>query len=255
MESVLVTGGTGTLGREVVRRLAEGPHEVRVLTRRAEPGGREPFRRMVGDLSSGTGLTAAVDGAHTIVHCATTNGRGDVAATRRLVDEAGRDGARPHVVYVSIVGVDRIRLPYYQAKLAAERVIVESGVPWTILRATQFHDLLASIFAWQRLSPVTVSVRNFRFQPIDNRDVAARLAELVAAGPAGRAPDIGGPKVVGMDELARTYNAARGRRRPVVPLPLFGTVAAQFAAGHNLAPGNAFGTVTFQRFLAEGGAR
>ncbi|MFL1431085.1 MULTISPECIES: SDR family oxidoreductase [unclassified Nocardiopsis] len=258
MVSILVTGGTGRLGRAVVRRLAaEGaaggsdPAEVRVLTRRAaDPGGHEPFRRMVGDLSTGAGLAAAVDGATTVLHCATTNGRRDVETTRRLVDAARRTGRDPHLVYVSIVGVDRIGLPYYRAKLAAEHLVSGSGLPWTVLRATQFHELLAAVFSLQRWSPVTLAVRGFRFQPIDTRDVAARLAEIVAAGPAGRAADIGGPEVLGMDELARLHLAAHHRRRRVVQVRVPGAVARQYAAGHNLTPRNAFGTITFERFLA-----
>ena len=95
-------------------------------------------------------------GADTIVHCATTNGAADVAVTRTLVDAARRAGT-PHLVFISIVGVDRIPLGYYGAKLAAERVVEDAGLGWTILRATQFHDLVARLWRVQRRSPVTVS--------------------------------------------------------------------------------------------------
>lgn len=227
---------------------------MRVLTRRAggEPG---PFRRMVGDLLTGDGLSSAVDGVDLVVHCATTLGKRDIPATRRLVEAARRTGENPHLLYVSIVGIDRIGLPYYRSKLACEGVIAESGLPWTIQRATQFHDLLATVFAWQRWSPVTVTARGIRFQPIDTRDVAARLATLASADPSGHAPDIGGPQTLDMRDMARAYNVASRRRRRVVSVRVPGAVARQFAAGYNLAPKNASGTITFGRFLAAGGAR
>lgn len=221
-----------------------------MLSRR-ESAGPEPFRRVVGDLSTGDGLPSAVAGVDTIVHCATAFGRRDVAGTARLVEAARGAGTEPHLVYVSIVGVDRIPLPYYRAKVACEEVITSSGLPWTFQRATQFHDLLALVFSKQRRSPVTLALRGLRFQPIDTRDVATRLAELVAEGPSGRAPDIGGPEVLGMEELARIYQRAHGRHRPVLELPAPGRIVAAFRAGHNLTPGRAFGTLGFERFLTE----
>jgi uncharacterized protein YbjT (DUF2867 family) len=209
---------------------------------------------VVGDLGTGAGLAAAVDGVRTIVHCATTLGRGDIATTRHLVDAALSAGERPHLVYVSIVGVDTIPIPYYRAKLAGEQVVAESGLPWTVLRATQFHDLVADIFARQRRLPLTFAPEPFRFQPIDTRDVAVRLADLadLAAGDAaGRVADIGGPHVVGMGELARTYHEAHGLRRRVVSPRVPGRVARAFAAGGNLVPQNRFGTIPFGDFVAE----
>jgi uncharacterized protein YbjT (DUF2867 family) len=205
---------------------------------------------VVGDLRTGRGLKAALTGAGVIVHCATTNGRGDVTAARNLVEAALRAG-RPHLVYVSIVGVDTIPLPYYRAKLAAERVVAESGLPWTVQRATQFHDLLADVFAWQRRMPLTLAFDRFAFEPIDSRDVAARLAELATGRSAGRAPDIGGPQVSSMGGLARTYADVYGRHRRIVPLRIPGGTARGFAEGGNLVPRNRFGTIRFEDFLTE----
>lgn len=252
MESFLVTGGTGKLGRAVVRRLHGGEREIRVLSRRAGPPGvQAPYRRMVGDLRTGRGLEAAVEGVGAIVHCATTNGRGDITAARNLVNAALSIGNSPHLVYVSIVGVDVIPVPYYRAKLAAEQVIADSGLAWTVQRTTQFHDLLAGLFAWQRRMPLTLTLKGFRFQPIDTRDVAVRLADLAAGTPAGRAPDIGGPHVGSMRELAEAYNEAHGRRRRVVTLRVPGSIARGFTAGGNLVPQNRFGTIAFEDFVAE----
>ena len=181
-------------------------------------------------------------GADTIVHCATTNGAADVAVTRTLVDAARRAGT-PHLVFISIVGVDRIPLGYYGAKLAAERVVEDAGRGWTILRATQFHDLVARLWRVQRRSPVTVSPAGTSIQPIDVRDVAARLVELATGPPAGRVPDLGGPEVRDARDLARAYLRATGRRRAVVPVRFPGAVAAAYRRGHHLTvprPGTTF---------------
>ena len=190
-------------------------------------------------------------GADTIVHCATTNGAADVAVTRTLVDAARRAGT-PHLVFISIVGVDRIPLGYYGAKLAAERVVEDAGLGWTILRATQFHDLVARLCRVQRRSPVTVSPAGTGIQPIDVRDVAARLVELATGPPAGRVPDLGGPEARDARDLARAYLRATGRRRVVVPVRFPGAVAAAYRRGHHLTvprPGT-----TFEEFLTERGA-
>jgi uncharacterized protein YbjT (DUF2867 family) len=151
--SVLVTGGTSRLGRRVVRRLRDAGRDVRVLTRRS-PEATDGVRHLTGDLRSGEGVDAAVDGVAAIVHCA-TSGKGDVATTRTLVRAASRAGS-PHLVYVSIVGVDHLPAwGYSKAKLQAERVVADSGLPWTILRATQFYDyLLAGLRRMARLPVV-----------------------------------------------------------------------------------------------------
>jgi len=236
--TVLVTGGTGTLGSALVARL----DRPRVLSRRAGTG------RVVGDLRTGEGLDEAVADASVIVHCATAP-RGDADATARLVAAARRAGA-PHLVYVSIVGVDRIPLPYYREKLRAERIVEDSGLPATILRATQFHDLLATLFATTARAGVLPVLARTSFQPIAVGDVADRLATIVAGPAQGRATDIGGPEVRPMADLARAWRHATGRRRPVLPLRLPGAIAGGYRAGAHLAPAHADGVVTFEQFLA-----
>src|SRR4030095_1194987 len=144
----LVTGGTGTLGRLVVPRLHDAGYDVRVLSRQGRDGGGD-IEFLTGDLASGVGIEAAVQGAEIILHCAGTK-KGDEEKARRLVQAASRAGTR-HLVYISVVGADRIPISsgidramfgYFESKLAAERVVADSGLPWTTLRATQFHDLI-----------------------------------------------------------------------------------------------------------------
>src|SRR5688500_11141913 len=145
---ILVTGGTGTLGRLIVRRLRDADCNVRVLSRRSREG-EEGVRFVTGDLATGEGLEAAVDGVETIVHLA-GSAKGDEGKARNLVQAASRAGAQ-HLVYISVVGAERIPVVsgidrnmfgYFAGKRAAEKVVEDSGLPWTTLRATQFHDLI-----------------------------------------------------------------------------------------------------------------
>lgn len=238
---VLVTGGTGTLGSAVVRRLAARGDDVRVLSRSGAPG------TLRGDLETGEGLEAALEGVGAVMHLATTS-RDDTEITRRLVRASEHEG-RPRILYSSIVGIDRIPLAYYGGKRASERIIAESRLRWTTLRATQFHDFVATLFRVQRFSPV-VFAPAFSFQPISVEDVASRLIELLDDDVLGIAPDIGGPEVRTARDLARAWLAARGSHRPTAAFRLPGTRFGAFRSGANLVPGEPYGTVTFEEHLA-----
>jgi uncharacterized protein YbjT (DUF2867 family) len=242
MTSILVTGGTGTLGRAVVARLANTRHDVRVLTRRADVSGGQ----VSGDLVTGRGLARALDGVGTVLHLATTlRGRRDVVATQNLVAVAGHVR---HLVFASIVGVDRIPIGYYRGKLAAERAV--SALPHTILRATQFHDLLRTILAGLARLPV-MPLPLLRVQPVDVRDVADRLVELAGGEPVGRAPAFGGPETGTLREWAEAYLRAAGKRRLKVGLWLPGAAFRSYRDGANLVVGGDHGTRTFTSYLAE----
>ena len=253
---VLVTGGTGTLGRHVVRSLREAGRTVRVMSRRprkpelAGVAHGPPTEWAVADLAQGAGVADAVRGVEVIVHCATTLGKADVRATQNLVRAAGASGGRPHLVYISIVGIDRVPMFYYRAKLAAERVVQDCALPWTILRATQFHDLIADALAVQRRLPVTFTLGGeLPVQPIDAGEVAVRLAELARSEPAGWAAEMGGPQVRELTELTRLTVRARGSARPVLPLRLPGATLRAVRAGGLLTEGHAVGSLTYEAYL------
>ena len=255
MGIVLVTGGTGTLGRAVVAELRVRDQAVRVLSRRppgSGPAGLEGVDWVAGDLRSGAGLGRAVRDAAVIVHCATDvrRPRRDVEATRNLLAAARAAGA-PHLVYVSIVGVDRVPLPYYRIKLEVEQLVEASRMPWTVLRATQFHDLIASALRVLTRPPVVLLPTGTACQPVDVRDVAPRLVDRALAPAAGRAADLGGPQVRPVADLARAYLHAAGRRRPVWPVPLPGAIARGYREGGHLAPEGAVVGRTFEDYLTE----
>ncbi|WP_431967162.1 SDR family oxidoreductase [Nocardia sp. bgisy134] len=244
MSSILVTGGTGALGRHIVSLLREEGHDVRVLSRRPGAGTH------VGDLQTGEGVAEAVAGVDAVVHAASDFrkfGGPDIEQTRNLLAAAKDVG---HLLYVSIVGIDRIPFRYYRNKLACEQVITESSVPHTILRATQFHELIAEILQRVEGLPIAPLPLDFRFQPVATVDVAARIAELIQGPPLGRAPDFGGPEVLTMAELAEVWRAERSRPRRIVRLPLPGKVARGFRAGDNTCPDHADGVQKWAQYAA-----
>jgi uncharacterized protein YbjT (DUF2867 family) len=239
---VLVTGGTGTVGRIVVDNLTAAGKDVRILSRGRRRHHRTDVQHVVGDVRTGDGLDAAVDGVDTIVHC--------VRSAQPLVAAAKRAGS-PHLVYVSIVGVDRVPFGFYRILLADEHVIAGSGLPWTVLRATQFHDLIAVMLRMLAKPPVMPLPSGLRFQPVDVREVGGQLARLALGEPVGRAPDFGGPQVRTFKDLARSYFAIVGKRRPIVPIRLPGRVFGAVRAGGLLAPEQPAGAITFEQYLRQ----
>jgi uncharacterized protein YbjT (DUF2867 family) len=187
---ILVTGGTGTLGRRVVQRLVDADRDVRVLSRHPHDAA-DRVEYVVGDLGTGAGIDSAVDGVDIIVHCA-GSAKGDGDKARTLVRAASRTAS--HLVYISVVGAGRIPMAsradramfgYFGSKRAAEIVVAGSGIPFTTLRATQFYDLILTVAQQLAKLPVVPVPAGFRFQPIDTDEVAVRLVELALGAPAG----------------------------------------------------------------------
>jgi uncharacterized protein YbjT (DUF2867 family) len=246
--TVLVTGGTGTLGRLVVPLLREADFKVRVLSRSPRESTDDGIEFVAGDLATGEGVDAAVAGVGTIIHLA-GGPKGDETLAENLVKAANATG-RPHVVYISVVGADRDSFAYFTQKRAAENIIAESGLPWTTVRATQFNDLAFTVAKALAKLPVVPVPAGFRVQPIDARDVAARLVELARGEPAGLVADIAGPKIYDLKDIVRSYLKATNRHHLLLPLYLPGKGPKAFRAGVNLAPTRAVGQHTWEDFLA-----
>jgi uncharacterized protein YbjT (DUF2867 family) len=175
----------------------------------------------------------------------------DVEGTRRLV-EAARAAQVSHLVFMSIVGIDRVPWAGGKAKLASEDRISHSGIPWSILRATQFHygmDFLLNILT--RLPLVALVPTDLQLQPVAEEEVAGRLVEIVQAGPSGRLPDMGGPQVYTSGELAQIWLRQRGIRRAILPLPLLGKTARALRQGGNTCPQQATGTISWEAWLQQ----
>jgi uncharacterized protein YbjT (DUF2867 family) len=246
---ILVTGGTGTLGGHVVPLLREAGRDVRILSRhRREPGdGTEHF---ASDLLEGEGIEPAVAGVETVLHLAGGT-KGDDTATQNLVRAAAKAGVT-HIVYISVIGANTMPLGWFKMKLAAERAVTDSGIPWTMLRAAQFHDIVLKIAEKMGMLPVIPVLGGLRFQPVDSREVAARLVELALGRPAGLVPDLAGPTVYGIKDLVGGYLQARGKRRMMMPIRIPGKVGKAYRAGANLSlDGADVGKRTWEEFLAE----
>lgn len=252
MTTVLLTGATGVLGRELRPRLLDSGHDVRAASRSPPTGTSAEWVEL--DLTDGTGIREAVADVEIVVHAASDAGGDseavDVRGTERLLSAAESAGVE-NFLYVSIVGVDEIPYSYYENKLAAERAVERSSVPSTTVRSTQFHPFVASMLDSVSRLPVWPLPTDFRLQPIDTGEAAAAIAEYATVDAAGRAPDIGGPNVSTVRELATAYRDHRGLRRPIVRLPLPGGVASAFRAGAATCPDRAIGTVTWAEWLAE----
>lgn len=244
MSTVFVTGGTGALGRHVVTRLQERGDEVRVLSRRWGAGTH------VGDLNTGAGVADAARGAELVVHAASDTrrfGRADLRQTEHLL-KAAKDAQ--HLLYVSIVGIDSIPYAYYRHKLACEQSIASSAVPYTILRATQFHELIGWLMRAAERLPVAPLPLDFRFQTVAADEVAARIAEMTHGDPRREIVDFGGPEVLTLGQMAHAWRDQRGRPRRVVRLPVPGRVGRGFREGRNTCPEHAEGTQTWAQFVA-----
>jgi len=257
MRHILVTGGTGILGSHIVPQLHDAGCDVRVLSRHSRAAG-EGIEYVASDLTTGEGVEAAVEEIEVIVHLAGSQ-KGDDVMTLNLVRAASKVGT-PHLVYISVVGADRVPIVngidramfgYFASKRAAERVVSGSGLPWTTLRATQFHELFLLTAQFMAKLPVLPVPARFRFQPVAAEEVAARIVELALGAPACLVPDIDGPKVYGMDEILCKYLRTAGKRRPLIPVWIPGKAARAIRAGANLTPERVVGRQTWEEFLAE----
>jgi uncharacterized protein YbjT (DUF2867 family) len=254
MSSVLVTGGTGTLGREVVSRLLKGHHRVRILSHQAHPIMPAAVEVATGDLVSGAGLREAARGVEVIMHCATNWRdplmRTDVAGTRALLD-AARAGGLPHLIYPSIVGVDQTEYAYYRAKREAEQMVEHSGCPWTVLRATQFHPFVQSLLqsCGADTQPEVVVPGGIRMQSIDVGEVADRLVLLMEHGPSRQTPELGGPQILSLEAMAQIYVHLRGRQATIRSAESTDELYTMMRTGIIVTPGHAEGKITWEQYL------
>jgi uncharacterized protein YbjT (DUF2867 family) len=256
---IVVTGGTGALGRRVVARLRGQGRNVRVLSRHSGDS-QEGVEYVAGDLVTNQGVEEAISGAEIVVHCAGVGKiKEDTAQAQNLVGAAKGAGVR-HLVSISVVGaekvpvrsaVDRAMFAYFASQRAKELVIEQSGLPWTNLRATQFYDgfILVMVRAMAKM-PVVPLPAGTRFQPVDADEVADALVELALDAPAGQVPDIAGPRIYEAESLLRSYLAAIGKHRPILKIRMPGAAAAAIRDGANLAPDRAVGRRTWEEFLA-----
>ena len=234
--------------------LSAAGHSVRILSRVQRTGPDLRLSHVVGDLTTGAGLTESVADIDVIVHLASDSRNAhavDVEGTQRLM-EVARAARVKHLLYVSIVGIDRIPFRYYECKLEAERLIAESGVPFSILRATQFHSFVAFLLSEASKYPFMMPIPSgFFVQSVAIEEVAARVCRAVDDGPSERLRDFGGPEVLTVEEAATAWTLQRplGWGSWAVPIYLPGKTADAFRAGYNTCPDGERGTETWREWL------
>ncbi|MCA0178119.1 MAG: sugar nucleotide-binding protein [Actinobacteria bacterium] len=225
---IVVTGGGGNLGREVMAALGRAGHEAVSASRRSGV-----------DLRTGVGLAEVLRGADAVVHTADTLRPWEFRAvtlggTRRLGEAVAAMERPAHLVYISIVGVDHHPYAYYRMKYAAEMALRDLPIPVTVLRATQFHSLAAAL-AGMRIGPLSLGVRGMQIQPVDIAFVGQRLAELATSpAPTGftRATDLAGPDRFAAREIAELVARHTGKSVPRrVDVPAVGGTMRAFAEG------------------------
>ena len=242
---IAVAGGTGVLGRHVVETAGQRGHDVVTLSRDTGV-----------DLVAGTGLDVALDGVDAVVDVASIATQAArpskeffAAATGHLLAAEKAAGVGHHVA-ISIVGADKAPYGYYAGKMLQERLVTESDIPWTLLRATQFHEFVGQVMERLKLGPVVIAPRML-CQPVAAREVAQRLVELVEAGPSGRVPDLGGPREEQMVDMLRAFKAATGAKGWILPVPFPGALGRALRDGTLVAgPDADHGTQTYADWLA-----
>ncbi|HET9102556.1 MAG TPA: NAD(P)H-binding protein [Solirubrobacteraceae bacterium] len=246
---VAVAGGTGLVGRHLVNELREAGHQPVVLSRSAGV-----------DLLAGENVIDALQGVEAVVDVTNTPAIDPDTAraffggvTRNLLEAERATGVQHHLV-LSIVGLDRVKgNGHYAGKRLQEQTVRESGVPATIVRATQFFQFAEMLVRWTRsgdgaqLPPLLV-------QPLAPRDLARVLATLATAGEAGGMIEVAGPEPQDLVDMARRALAARGESLRLQPTwrGLFGPEMA----GEALLPGDeaVITAMTFEDWLGASGA-
>jgi uncharacterized protein YbjT (DUF2867 family) len=255
MARVLVTGGRGVLGSALIPKLLVAGYTVRSASRSLPGAGADPrVEWMHADLITGEGWAEAVNDVDIIVHAASAgfgdSYQADVVGTKHLLDASKAAGLK-HFVYVSIVGIDRINFKYYHHKLAVEEIVEASGMPYTIVRITQFHDLIDKILTMLVRFPIAFVDTGWKLQLIDEDEAAQRLLEVIAAGPSRRVEDTTGPEIRMMSDFTRAWLAARDKKALIIPVPFPGGLAAGLRKGLTTTPGRSYGHITWEQWLAK----
>ncbi len=242
---IAVAGGTGTVGRHVVAVAREDGHEVVVLARSAGI-----------DLVTGVGLASALSGVHAVIDVASVltqkadEARAFFGATTNNLLEAEKSAGVGHHVLLRIVGSDRSRYGYYLGKMLQEQLIRAGAVPWTEVRATQFHEFAQQIYGIARIGPLVLAPTG-RVQPIAAREVAERLVHLAVGEPRRLVADVAGPREESLSRMVRAAAKATGKRGPIVGVPAPGPGGAAMRDGTLLpGPGAQLGRQTFDEWIA-----
>ncbi|MEY9850342.1 uncharacterized protein YbjT (DUF2867 family) [Leifsonia sp. EB41] len=259
MSRVLVVGGTGLAGRAVTAEAVARGHQVVVASRRTPDDDAAAYvdgaAYVTADLVTGDGLEEAVEGVDVLIDASNAGGRRAsyvfAHGSRNLLHTAARFGVG-RAVLLSIAGIDGARYPYYRSKLVQESTYLESPLEVRVVRTTQFHDFVTSVFERGRRFGTLTAPSGTRFQPISVADVARVLVDAAeGVGEPGSTRTVGGPRVESARALARQWKDATGTRRPILSVRLGGPLGSAWRAGRHLAPEHAVDGVAYAAWLRE----
>jgi len=246
---IAIVGGTGTVGKHIASELAARGHEVRVLSRSSP--------EFPVDLTSGEGLAAALAGCDVAVDASRTPSSSSkraaqihVDGSRILLAAEQADGIGHHVC-ISIVGCDLVPFGYYKVKTEQEHIVEQGPVPYSIVRATQFHELMTGVLAVAGKYHV-LPAPTIQLQTVAAKEVASAVADVATGQPVQGIVEVAGPQTLLASDVARTWKSVTGTAAVIVPFPIPGKF------GRGLRDGvlttdkpDIRGTITFAEWLAE----
>lgn len=254
MNKILVTGGTGKFGQEVCKQLIQKGFEVNILSSGKNPDVPYYTKIYSGDLTDISSLNDAVSNSDIIIHCATNprnSGIVDIEGTKNLLQLANQKQIK-HFIYISIVGVDKSSFPYYQSKFEVEKMIQESNLPFSILRATQFHDMILDRFIKPFEEEGSLKIpQKMRFQSIAIEDVAEKLVSLTIESPINKIEIIAGSDVYTIEEMTQIYLEVSGRTDKIEPSLYDQEIHELFRSGVNLCDNCKTEKTTWKDFLVQ----
>lgn len=251
MMDILITGASGTLGTQLCNVLHENNISFRAAGR-SKPKLPYDVEYCKMDLDTGEGFSEALNGIKYIFHLASGTSRRniktDAEKTESLIAASGQRQIS-HFIYISIVGIDKIPYSYYIDKLNSEEKIIHSGLPYTILRATQFHEFIDLVFAKLTRFPIGLVPKQFKIQPVETRTVAAELFKIYQSGPQNKIINTGGPEILTLGEMVKPWLKAKNRKKIIVNFPWFGKTAEALKKGYNTCDETASGSITWKQYL------
>lgn len=248
---ILITGSTGQLGSALLNELKNSNYEVKITSRR-KPAGEEQFKWVYSDLLSGEGLDDAVKDVDVIIHAATSPMKHsqmvEVVGFKEFLSKAQHV---KHFIYPSIVGIEEIPYKYYKQKVEAENVLKNSSIPYTIIRATQFHQFVENLFLSKPLLKRYIIPGDFKCQSVDVNEFAKYLISLVGKNPQGRIDDFGGPAIMTLREMAELKIKMNKEQNKVLNIAFPGKLYKSFTDGKNTNSIRKMGKVTFEEYLSK----
>jgi uncharacterized protein YbjT (DUF2867 family) len=251
MADILITGASGALGKQLCSVMHENSIGFRAASR-TKPGLPYEFEFHKTDLDTGEGFEEALSGIKYIFHLASGTSRRNIKTdadkTEGLIYTAKKQKII-HFIYISIVGIDKIPYSYYTDKLETEKRIINSGLPYTIFRATQFHEFIDLVFTKLTRFPFGLIPKAFKIQPVEAKAVARELLNIYRSEPLNTIINKGGPEILTLGEMVKPWLKAKNKRKLILNFPWPGKTAVALKKGYNTCEETVSKSITWKQYL------